>query len=219
MKIKITHLIGLYLLIIIFSFNKSEASCLQVHQINLQPHDSIVVLFIHGSKPQKKFKKTEPAWFGGLHGGHVGIQIDTNLVVDFVKKGKLHVFGSRKKGDGVFILHSKKEFLTHFGNQEQANAITEISIPIDSNTKTSLQGIVTSYTIKSPYDYALFGMRCASATAELLTQSHLLPKRSRCRLKMSYYMPRRLRNRLLQLAVQNQWNVKRQKGISSRNWE
>lgn len=48
------------------------------------------VHFLYGSKPLKKYKATEQKWFGGILGGHVGIEGDDDKIVNFLPKGKFH---------------------------------------------------------------------------------------------------------------------------------
>ncbi|WP_338814872.1 hypothetical protein V9L05_06675 [Bernardetia sp. Wsw4-3y2] len=42
------------------------------------------VHFLYGSKPLKSDKNTEQKWFGGILGGHVGIEVEEDKVLNFL---------------------------------------------------------------------------------------------------------------------------------------
>ena len=42
------------------------------------------VHFLYGSKPLKRDKNTEQKWFGGILGGHVGIEVKEDKVLNFL---------------------------------------------------------------------------------------------------------------------------------------
>jgi len=56
---------------------------------------SIKVHFYYGSRPKWNARKVEKKQFGGLHCGHVSLQIGDS-VFSFRKRGKIHVFPHRK---------------------------------------------------------------------------------------------------------------------------
>src|SRR5688500_17978347 len=68
------------------------------------------VHFLYGSKPLKAFKDTEPKWFGGILGGHVGIEGDTDQILDFGPDGRFHVFAHKGNRNSSFGLRSSKSF-------------------------------------------------------------------------------------------------------------
>ena len=183
------------------------------------PQDSITVLFLHGSKPSKHRRAIEPTWFGGLHGGHVGILVDSNLVVDFGKVGRVHWIGRKKNRNSIYHLRSPSEFYGHFDKRDISMEKTEITIYIDDNQKRSLHHIIETYHASSPYDYAVLGMRCAAATGDLLQHAGILDYHSRLYLKLRYFMPKTLRNQLIKQAQEKQWHISRQRGDSNRIWE
>ncbi|MEI9955698.1 MAG: hypothetical protein WDM90_05170 [Ferruginibacter sp.] len=49
---------------------------------------------------------------------------------------------------------------------------------------------------KSPYDYAVFGMRCAAATYDMLEKTGVVKKRSRMGKWVTFFYPQLLRRRL-----------------------
>ncbi len=50
------------------------------------------VHFLYGSRPLKEYQDTEKKWFGGILGGHVGIEGDSNRIINFLPSGSFHVF-------------------------------------------------------------------------------------------------------------------------------
>jgi len=72
----------------------------------------IKVHFLYGSKPQKKHKDTESKWFGGRKGGHVGIELDSTRILNFIPQGKFHLFASKVNLHSTYAEHSKRSFIT-----------------------------------------------------------------------------------------------------------
>ena len=74
-------------LIISILFNSGYAS----------QNDSVLirVYFLHGSKPMCAFKETEDRWFGGVLGGHAGIEYESNKILNFQPKSRFHLFSNR----------------------------------------------------------------------------------------------------------------------------
>jgi hypothetical protein len=66
--------VGLLLLIIINLPNS----------ITAQDSTAIKIHFLYGSKPAKEYKDVEQKWFGGMYGGHAGIEIDSNQILNFL---------------------------------------------------------------------------------------------------------------------------------------
>ena len=75
--------------------------CLLINSSIAQPHTEdttyIKVHFLYGSRPLSKYRHTERKWFGGVLGGHVGIENDSNHILNFRTSGNFHVFTSNKK--------------------------------------------------------------------------------------------------------------------------
>lgn len=61
----------------------------------------IKVHFKYGSKPKHEFRDTESKWFGGIHGGHVVIEMK-NYVSGIVPGSDFHVFGRKKNPASIF---------------------------------------------------------------------------------------------------------------------
>jgi hypothetical protein len=173
--------------------------------------DSVKVLFVYGSKPNAK---GEDRWFGGKHGGHVSVQY-RSMYASFVPDGGFHVFSSRKNIYSKFVLEYEDRFM--FDTAESRYVI--ISVPVDSLQKLRLDSVISARLMKSPYDYAFFGMRCASAAYELFSTAGIFPSCSRKGMVRKYFYPKKLRKKLLKEAKLKNWPVYYRPGRNGRKWE
>jgi hypothetical protein len=138
--------------------------------------DTIRIMFIYGSRPAAKYKKTEPTWFGGIYGGHVGMEIGEDSVLSFRStEYPCHFFPHRK-------FSSKFEIKTVYGMWEtfppHRYRIADLkrvvfAIPVSPEQKRKIDSVAEQYLRKTPYDYATAGMRCASATYDILARTGL----------------------------------------------
>lgn len=55
--------------------------------------DSVLVLFVYGSKP---LAANEEKWFGGIHGGHVSVQYKDKFI-SFIPNNGFHYFSKKKE--------------------------------------------------------------------------------------------------------------------------
>jgi hypothetical protein len=60
--------------------------CIVTHAQPVQ--DVVVVHFLYGSKPSREARDIEKKWFGGKLGGHVGIEITPDSILNFVTVDK-----------------------------------------------------------------------------------------------------------------------------------
>ena len=90
--------------------------------LRAQENNFINVHFIHGSKPRKAFKQEEQKWKGGIWGGHVGIEIDSDRVIDFKPQGRFHWLAHRNKRNSVFTIHTQDGFWAY--DKETSNLET-----------------------------------------------------------------------------------------------
>ncbi len=184
-------------------------------------NDSIITIkvhFIHGSKP-KKDAKDEKKWFGGIHGGHVGIEVDSNKIFDFIRSGSTHLFSKKTNLHGKFVYRSLESFNERYKASGDSLERTIISIQISSSQKEQLDSLILCYTNQSPFDYAFFGMRCGAAAYHVLAQINVFPKYSKAKCIHTIFYPKKLRMRLLKKATLNNWNVVKIKGTVKRTWE
>ena len=109
----------------------------QIHAVkNKTQTTTITVHFLYGSKPAKKYKKAESKWFGGIHGGHVGIETDSNNILNFVPTGSIHIFHHKKEFHGGFRIHRHSNFWLMFGADSVKKC--SITIPLTAEQKRTL---------------------------------------------------------------------------------
>ena len=182
---------------------------------SLQANDSgfIKVHFLYGSKPKKKYKKTEKPWFGGIHGGHVSIEVD-GYVYGFDSKGTFH-WVSKGRLNSRFLI----ERVTQWVDDTATLKYTTITIPVSRAQLDSLHKIHQSYLQQTPYDYAFIGMRCAAATYDILGQIGIVEWVPNSKNTFKNFYPKLLRKKMLKLAAQRGYKVHRQQGRKTRKWE
>jgi len=175
---------------------------------------TLKVHFLYGSKPKPKFKDTESKYFGGLHGGHVTVEVD-NIAYGLGPIGVVHIFSNRKKKHSGFAAQKTNGAPAYLKGQK----FKTIIIPITKAQHDTALPLLTGYCGKVPYDYAFFGMRCAAAARDVLGVIHIYKERSNFRYAMGTFYPKKLRRRLLRLARKNNYTVISQEGRVSRKWE
>jgi len=193
--------------------------CVLAYTVTAQDTLYIKVHFLYGSKPLKAYKQTEPKWFGGMLGGHVGIEADSNRVFSFVPRGKFHWFAQPNKCHSAFVTHSVEDFYGILGSNAASVKKTIITIPVTAAQKILFDSICQRYSSHPPYDYALWGMRCGAAAYDILAQMDILPAYSYRKTYRKIFYPRKLRKRLLKKAKQHHWKIIQQEGVTTRRWE
>jgi hypothetical protein len=183
-----------------------------------QDSSFIKVQFIYGSKPLKKFKATEKKWFGGILGGHVGIEGDSGKFYSFELTGKNKIFNG-KKNNSAYKIETEEGFWDVMKTKEDSIKTAAIIIPISQQQKQKFDSITSAYSKDVPYCYAVFGMRCGASTYEILAQVGILPQYSPFKTYMKIFYPRRLRKRLIAKAEQSKWITIRKEGTPKRKWE
>lgn len=178
----------------------------------------IKVHFLHGSNPKKEFIKSEKRWFGGIKGGHVGIEIDSDRVISFLPEGRFHIFPRRKK-HSVFKIQSVNDFYNEIAGSSDSIKKTIVEIPLSTRGKLLLDSLSRTYITSVPYDYAFFGMRCSSACHDILGKIGVLRPYSLRTLWLRIFYPKILRRKILKMAEQNNWIVERYAGTTRRIWE
>ena len=177
------------------------------------------VHFLYGSKPLKKYKDTERKWFGGMLGGHVGIEGDSDKIVNFLKKGKLHWFAKKNNKHSRYAVHTEKQFYSLFRYNPDSVKQAIVYVPVTCQQKQQFDSITAAYLKETPYDYAFIGMRCSAAAYGILGQLHILPQYSYRKTYRKIFYPKKLRKRLLKKAASSGWLVVRQNGSTTRKWE
>ena len=72
-----------------FSFYASDSLSIKVH-------------FVYGSKPKFDSKKSEKKIFGGIHGGHVYLEVNKKIISFGTNNGKWHIFKHTNKSAGKY---------------------------------------------------------------------------------------------------------------------
>jgi hypothetical protein len=181
--------------------------------------DTIRVHFLYGSKPKAAYRQVEPKWFGGMLGGHVGIEVSNDRILNFLPAGDFHVFGKKNDRHGRYAMHTSAAFYGMFGSDPDSVKRAVVSIPITQAQRDRLDSLARAYLQNTPYDYAFFGMRCGAATYEILGQLDIMPPHSRSATVRKIFYPRKLRRRLFRKAQQQKWTVERREGFAERKWE
>jgi hypothetical protein len=177
------------------------------------------VHFLYGSRPLKEYKDTEEKWFGGVLGGHVGIEADSNRIVNFLPQGSFHVFKKENDRHSTYAVHNESAFYGILGGDPDSVKKVIVYIPVTARQKQQFDSIAATYLVQTPYDYALFGMRCGAASYEILGQLNIVKKYPRKKTAKKIFYPKKLRKRLLKKAAPNGWTVVRQEGTPKRRWE
>lgn len=202
-KIRIGILLGIFFH---FGFCTLNMKAQQYHELK--------VFFLYGSKPAAGYKKTEPNLFGGLHGGHVSISIDS-LHVSFHHVKGYHIISKKKHFMGTYERMRLHDFL----KDTATNKYMVIQIPLDSAGYQNLTNLIGQYLTHTPYDYAFIGMRCAAATYDMLSHAGLFKIQSKTGMVCHNFYPKCLRKKVRQLALKNHYTIRLQPGRISRKWE
>lgn len=175
---------------------------------------TIAICFLYGSKPKHAFKATEYRYFGGLHGGHVSVQVHDTDYGFGPTCYPVHVFPKkqRKSAFEAVTLHGQSRYSAD-------SKTVSFYIPLSASQLVRLDSVLRQYVLATPYDYAFFGMRCASATQDLLSAADLIPKRRRFYNILTTFYPKRLRKRLFKLAYARNYQIERSNGKTTRVWE
>jgi hypothetical protein len=187
--------------------------------------DSVRVLFIYGSRPARAYRNSEPKWFGGIRGGHVGLQIGPDSVLNFRSTvyhpchffPRTHLRNFQDTFEIRTLRQSWEIFPPHHYNIDSLRRAIVV-IPVTTAQRAALEAVIRRYDRHKPYDYATLGMRCASATYDVLQEAGLVPFHRR-RNWLRYFAPRAFRREMFTLARKRQWKTYVYKGGGSRVWE
>lgn len=183
----------------------------------LSANDSLCIKihFVYGSKPLKAFKDVERKLFGGIHGGHVYMEVEQKIISFGANNGKWHVFTHKSKSAGKYRVDKD---LAWRGDTLQKK-MTTIVIPISKIQLAKFKETEKLYFENTPYDYAFFGMRCAAGAYDMLSKTDVCKQKSRFGIITKNFYPKRLRVKLLKRSKKENWQVIKQEGRSSRKWE
>ena len=171
----------------------------------------IKINFLYGSKPAKGYKHSESRLFGGIKGGHVNIQAG-DRVLDFMPGNNPLLPNKVKPTGGYRINHSIYWDTTN-------TKWKSVLVPVSFQQYQQLQHLFDSLSSKTPYDYAIFGMRCAAASYDVLSDIGLFKKIPNPKNISKHFYPKLLRKKVLKWAEENNYTVINKEGRPSRKWE
>lgn len=207
---------------------KSLVICfgMMLHLLAAQNRDTLVVSVVHGHKVKKAFRKVYKVRsgkaslksVGGLKGGHVEVHLD-GQVYGFTDRPQAkipHLFPhNKKKSNGLFLKISEADWQ----KKNQSSQVTFIKIPLRADLRDSLQQQYEANIQASPYDFALFGMRCASSAYDMLARFGILEKRNRRQTVLGIFHPRAFRKKVLPWGKEKGYAVEVQEGIGEKKWD
>ena len=171
---------------------------------------TIKINFLYGSKPAKGYHQQESKLFGGIKGGHVNIEAG-GKVLDFTP-GNNPLFPHNKKPSGGFSINQS---VSWDGDDKWKTII----VPVSEEQYIELQKLFDSVAAKTPYDYAIFGMRCAAASYDVLSKIGLFEEYPNTKNVATHFYPKLLRKKVLKWADKKNYTVISNEGRSSRKWE
>jgi hypothetical protein len=190
----------LILSLLLFLFNNSYSQ-----------NGQIRIHFLYGSKPAVGYKETESKLFGGLKGGHVNIELNGKFL-DFMP-GNCPLFPVNKKPTGGFSINHSVYWDT------LTSRWSTVIVPVDSRQLKELEMLFEVYAEATPYDYAVFGMRCAAASYDVLSEVGLMKKLNNRNNIIKHFYPKLLRKKIYKWARKNHYEVIHRDGRVSRKWE
>ena len=170
----------------------------------------IKINFLYGSRPAKGYHQQEEKLFGGIKGGHVNIEAG-GRVLDFTP-GNNPLFPHNKKPSGGFSINRSVSWDGH-------DKWKTIIVPVSGEQYMELQKLFDSVAEKTPYDYAIFGMRCAAASYDVLSKIGLFKEYPNTKNVATHFYPKLLRKKVLKWADKNNYAVISNEGRPSRKWE
>src|SRR3989339_1896211 len=153
------------------------------------------VFFRYGSVPARGYEDPDYEEVGGLLGGHVSLGLDSTEI-GFTNREREHLISNVNKINSVFYRKPIREFEEKSSGKKYVTFV----IPISDDQYYKLLNLLQNYIEHTPYDYAFFGMRCTSATYEVLSHIGLFPEKSRTRNIQENFYPELLRRKMFRLA-------------------
>lgn len=181
--------------------------------INSFAGDSLYIRinFLYGSRPANGYKDSESKLFGGIKGGHVNITAG-DMVLDFIP-GNNPLLPNNCSPTGGFKIRQSLYWDT------TSSKWATVIVPVSEEQFNKLQFIFNSVAEETPYDYAVFGMRCAAASYDVLCKIGLFKEYPNKKDIAKFFYPKLLRKKIFKWADENDYTIIRHKGKSSRKWE
>src|SRR6218665_325152 len=112
---------------------------------------TIRVHFLHGSKPKRQFRHEEDRWFGGVLGGHAGIEYEPNRILNFQPRSRFHVYAHPRLINSKFSIHDTLSFYEILGGRYDSVKKTVVSLRISARQKQRLDSVAGAYQQRCPY--------------------------------------------------------------------
>ncbi len=177
-------------------------------------NETAIIHFIHGSIPLENCIYPRKR-LGGLLGGHVEVELDGQIYGFRLSKLPVHIFPNNADFNAKYEVNTKEAWL----KRTEYEKITSIHLPITHVQKNKLEQILKIHLIHVPYDYAFFGKRCASSTAEILSNSDIFSPLSNAEIMIAFLAPNPLRNTLINVANKQHFLINKKQGVDCRIWE
>ena len=201
---------------------------------------TIRVLCLYGSIPANGFMGKEPMYGPNsilnrtvrLRAGHVGVEYEPDKVLSFqpvhydgiAHAGHFFSSSRAKNFNSCFRIFSEHRMWNVLGNYyDNIDSLRRVVfvIPITKTQKRTLDSLAKTYTRATPYDYAFLGMRCASATYDVLRIAGIVTE---CKDNIWYkvFTPQDFRWLLYREYLRNKdkgWSLHTCKGSRSRKWD
>ncbi|MCU0435712.1 MAG: hypothetical protein MUC87_19785 [Bacteroidia bacterium] len=177
----------------------------------------LIVRIAHGSRPHPQHRDTEIHWLGGMYGGHVVIELDSLAYGFNYNTRRVHIFPRKKerKQAGVF----ERDNAPRLNKGWQGMKMTSVYVPLSDSEYVFMKNRLESLHGDTPFDYAFFGMRCASTAYMLLSEIAVFEKAGKIKSMRKAFHPKALRKRLLKAAAAQNLKVEVQPGNTERIWE
>lgn len=193
----------------------------------VKAQDTLKVSVTHGHKIKKEYWKKDKKLakitgftrrsIGGMRGGHVEVHLK-GFVYGFTDRPNAkipHIFPRSKKNVGLF---TKEDNRTWY-NKKRNDKITYFYITLNKEQTSILQQKYEDYIQNSPYDFALFGKRCASSCYDMLMQVGILDTRSKIGINLGIFHPRKFRKILKKQAMKRNIRIEIQQGSKQKKWD
>jgi hypothetical protein len=205
--------------------------------VDLTAQDSIRVLCLYGSVPAKGYKGVEPQFRKGmftrlinLRGGHVGVETGADTVLSFHPvrhDGPFHaghIFNHPRHPNSIFraVSVDRMWFMLphHYPDPDSLRRVVFV-IPITPEQRRVIDSLALAYLAHTPYDYAFLGMRCASASWQILVYAGVATE-YRHAFWHKIFSTRKFRYALYKEYLRKRsagWRMYTWKGSVSREWD
>lgn len=177
----------------------------------------LIAHIAHGSRPHPDHRDTQKHWLGGMLGGHVVLELDSFAYGFNFNSSRVHIFPRRNdsRQAGVFEKEPANDLLERWEN----NKLTSVFIPLNDSDYVHLKNELEELHRNAEFDYAFWGMRCASTAYMLLSYVGVFESAGKFESIRKAFHPRAFRKKLIRAAQQKQLQIKVQKGSTERIWE